>query len=399
MSGEDLTFDDVLEDIGSYDGSDLEQTESGEAEVDTAVAEATADDLGTQDGPSEEDKPVEDPEPSAEEEDAPVAEAEGEEEAATEPPSEEPTTEEQAPLLNEMPDDTVVMVLEDGTKLTAGELRNGGLRQADYTRKTQHLAQVLQQAQNAVDRGKGIVQKILGNETAQEFLKEHPEALDLMLKNPDQAEAMLSNPAALDRFWQQYEALADDPQLAQALVDRSQSQQAVQQLELVTRANAVSRLGRDVAAQIAEVGEQFEGVDANEVTKYVLEMVGVTPQHLAAARQNPLILEQPMAQLYSLLVRRDPNTGQEYLDNSIIRDRYEVLKARAEQAAAKSQQEVTEQSEATREKLAESDQTPPSPDGSAPSAQRPDQEWEEYKASGATLEDFLADDPLLGKVG
>jgi hypothetical protein len=163
----------------------------------------------------------------------------------------------------------------------------------------------------------------------------------------------------------------------------------------MTRAQAVARLGRDVAAQIETVSSEFEGVDGNQVASYVLSLVGLTPAHMAQAAQNPLAVEQQFAQLYGLLVRRDPQTGQEYLDTSVITDRFTLLKQQADMAAAAETTKVEEHNEAVGEKLTE-EPVPASPDGGAPGTGQSDKEWEDFKAQGGTLEDFLDSDPLMG---
>lgn len=392
MSDEPGTLDDVLEEIGDLD-FDLEQG-SDEGSDEAAVADVEAEATVTPEEPSGED--AEDTpagEPDAEV-DTPEATAEGAEPDA-EPPSDDPTEAAEATPFEAMPDETVVAQREDGTPITLAELRQGNLRQDDYTRKTQQLSQQNQQVQQFVDQGVGLVKKLMANETAQGFLAEHPEALDILLNNPAQTEQLLANPEGLEQFWQQYDLIAQDPNLAQALVDRSQNQQAVQQLDRMTRAQAVSRLGRDVAAQIEAVGSEFEGVDGNQVADYVLSLVGLTPEHMAQAVQNPVLVENQFAQLYGLFVRRDPQTGQEYMDTSVIRDRYTLLKQQVDKTAAEVAAKAATHNEAVGEKLTD-ENVPASPAGGAPGVGQSDKEWEDFKAQGGSLEDFLDSDPLLG---
>lgn len=386
------TLDNVLEEIDVFD-DDLEQGE-GEPTADTEVTEV------------EDSTPVTPEEPSAEDsEDNLSGEPEVEDEAA-EPTSEEAESEGESPgeptegegttpLFEGVDPEAVAYLLPDGTPVTVGEVQQGYLRQSDYTRKTQQVAQQAQQLQTLVERGTKLVEGLFKSEIARGFLEEHPDALNVLLNNPDQTEALLQQPEAFQKFWEQYDLIQQDPNLAQALVDRQQSQQAVQQLEMMQRAQAVSRLGRDVAAQIEAVGKEFEGVDGNQVANYVLSLVGLTPQHMAQAVQNPLLVEQQMAQLYGLLVRRDPNTGQEFIDTSVIKDRYSLLKAQADAKAAQAAAKAQQHNEAVQDTMGE-DSVPPSPDGDAPGVGQPDKEWEAFKARGGTLEDFLNDDPLIG---
>lgn len=386
------TLDNVLEEIDVFD-DDLEQ---GEGEP-TADAEATEVDDSRPVTPEEpsvedsEDNPSEEPAGEKETEEPTSKEAESKDESPGEPTEGKGTT----PLFEGVDPEAVAYLLPDGTPVTVGEVQQGYLRQSDYTRKTQQIAQQAQQVQMLVQRGTQLVEGLFRSEIARGFLEEHPDALNVLLNNPDQTEALLQQPEAFQKFWEQYDLIQQDPNLAQALVDRQQSQQAVQQLEMMQRAQAVSRLGRDVAAQIEAVGQEFEGVDGNQVANYVLSLVGLTPQHMAQAMQNPLLVEQQMSQLYGLLVRRDPATGQEYIDTSVIKDRYSLLKAQTDAKAAKAAAEAKKHNEAVSGKMGEDD-LPPSPDGDAPGTGQPDKDWEAFKARGGTLEDFLNDDPLLG---
>lgn len=386
------TLDNVLEEIDVFD-ADLEQGE-GEPTADAEVTEVDDSTPVTPEEPSGED--AEDNlsgEPKSEEE---TEKPTSEEAETTDESSGEPTEGEGTPPLFETVDpEAVAYILPDGTPVTVGEVQQGYLRQSDYTRKTQQIAQQAQQLSGLVDRGTKLVEGLFKSDIARGFLEEHPDALNVLLNNPDQTEALLQQPEAFQKFWEQYDLIQQDPNLAQALVDRSQSQQAVQQLEMMQRAQAVSRLGRDVAAQIEAVGQEFEGVDGNQVANYVLSLVGMSPQHMAQAVQNPLIVEQQMSQLYGLLVRRDPNTGQEFIDTSIIKDRFSLLKAQADAKASKAAANAAQHNEAVRGKMDE-EAIPASPDGDAPGVGQPDKEWEKFKEGDGTLMDFLNDDPLLG---
>jgi hypothetical protein len=392
MSDELGTLDDVLEDIGDFD-PDLEQgTDEGTEEA--ATTEPEAGEAETSEEPSgedAEDTPTGEPPTKVEGEEATTVDAESTDESSSETPTEEDGT---TPF-EDLADETVVAQLEDGTQVTLGELRQGNLRQSDYTQKTQALAQQGQQVQQAVDLGVQLVGKLFASESARGFLEEHPDALQMLLNNPQQTMQLLETPEAFDHFWQQYDVIAQDPNLAQALVDRSQNQQAVQQLDAITRAQAVSRLGRDVAAQIDVMSAEYEGVDSNQIASYVLSLVGLTPAHMAQAAQNPLLVEQQFSQLYGLLVRRDPATGQEYMDTSVIKDRFTLLKQQADTAAATEAAKQTEHNEAVGEKLTD-ENVPASPSGDAPGTVTADQDWEAFKKGGGTLEDFLDEDPLLG---
>lgn len=388
------TLDNVLEEIDTFAGDDLEQGE-GDVTADAEVVDSEAEESVTPEEPSVEDSEDNlsgEPVAKAKDEDTP----EGEAESPTEPPSDEPAEGKgTTPLLEEVDPETVAYYMEDGTPVTVGEVKNGYLRQSDYTRKTQALSEQLRGVQGLVERGTKLVEGLFKSEIARGFLEEHPDALNVLLNNPDQTEALLAQPEAFQKFWEQYELISQDPNLAQALVDRQHSQQAVQQLEFMQRAQAVSRLGRDVAAHIEHVGQEFEGVDGNQVANYVLSLVGLSPAHMAQAVQNPLLVEQQMSQLYGLLVRRDPQTGQEYIDTTVIKDRFALLKQQADATAAQQKAKAQSHNEAVRSTMDEVG-TPASPEGDAPGVGQPDKEWEDFKARGGTLEDFLNDDPLIG---
>lgn len=111
-----------------------------------AYAELTADPTPVEaPAPDVDDTPDPDLEPEAETEEAEdaepdVTEPEGDEE------EDEPTDESQAGEVLELPDGVTVR-LPDGTEVDSGELRNGYLRQSDYTRKTQEVAEQRREAE------------------------------------------------------------------------------------------------------------------------------------------------------------------------------------------------------------------------------------------------------------
>jgi hypothetical protein len=389
------SLDAVLEEIDTLvdEGGDLEQ---GEVETPEAAeaAEPDAEATVTPEEPSgedAEDTPTGEPKAEEEGEDTPSVDAESKDEPPGEPTEGEGTTQ----LFEGVDPETVAYILPDGTPVTVGEVQQGYLRHSDYTRKTQELAQQANQIQGLVQRGEKLVSDLFKSEEARGFLEEHPEALTMLLNNPDQTEALLANPEAFTHFWQQYDLISQDPNLAQALVDRSQSQHAVQQLELMQQSQAVARLGRDVAAQIEAVGKEFEGIDGNDVASYVLSLVGLTPANVAQAVQNPLLVGPQFGQLYQLLVRRDPSTGQEFIDTSVIKDRYTLLKQQADAEAAKAAAQAEQHNKAVQSTLEETPVTP-TPDGEAPGTESADKDWEAFRARGGTLEEFLDEDPLLG---
>lgn len=124
-----------------------------QSEVEDRVAAAFMDSL---DESNQEAKaPSDQAEPEAPEDDEPSTDAEAEPdaddtEAEAEPDEGEEEAEpdeDEAPKPKKQPGDDVTVQLDDGTQVTLRELKRGFLRQSDYTRKTQEVAETRRQTE------------------------------------------------------------------------------------------------------------------------------------------------------------------------------------------------------------------------------------------------------------
>ena len=125
--------EDILMDIPSED--EVTAEDKTEAEVTAVTTDKAQSDLVIGEDASEEEAP-----PEEEEEEAPEADEEEAEEETQEEETEEATEAEEEEEEAVEPDE-VLHTMPDGTELTLKELKQGNLRNADYTQKTQALAE------------------------------------------------------------------------------------------------------------------------------------------------------------------------------------------------------------------------------------------------------------------
>jgi len=157
--------------------------------------------------------------------------------------------------------------LEEGTTIPLSEMRNGFLRQADYTRKTQALAEQRKQAENAL----GFYQKFIDD--PQEFAR--AVAVDQGWLTSEQREPVtqvegLVRPTE-DEWNQQLDALVTerleaDPRLQQARQIEAQSVLDAKFAEIETSLGAT--LPNAVRAEIIAEASRRQNYDLELVTQY-----------------------------------------------------------------------------------------------------------------------------------
>jgi len=155
----------------------------------------------------------------------------------------------------------------------AKEFREGTLRQADYTRKTQDLAEQrkqVEQAQAALIQ-QSESQKALVKEYAKvEAIAERIEAYDKV----DWQALSQSDPGAAQQHWIQYQTLKDQQS---KLVNEIQAKEQSRSLEAQQATARQIQQGQEVLARdIKGWGPEL----ASKVSKFATDNYGVTPQEL-----------------------------------------------------------------------------------------------------------------------
>lgn len=347
MSKEDVgSFMDAHEDLmyGSL---------SDESEVKDNQAAPTGDAPATE-SPSQADKPASDPatEGNAEEKKEQPGKTEPAAEASKESVEEQPT--------DKPEDDDPEVDIGNGEKVRLSELKQGYLRRSDYSRKTQEVARVKEEADKAREETSKLVSDITADDDMKEFLRAHPEALSHLLERPEATRALLGNSQLINDFWEDYETLQKNPRLAERLTAESpESQEALRAHQTRERINAIAA-SLDNAVSI--VAEQFPGIDAAQVEDYLMELGGFNRE------ADPQATAAGFGRLYNLLFV-NTNEGVK-IDAKLIRDRFEFLSATSKSKEQREQDDAdTHNAEVDAELKREQDAPPATPTGGAPIAE------------------------------
>lgn len=174
--------------------------------------------------------------------------------AASQPAS--PTAPDQQAATNvaDLSDDTKVK-LADGTITTLGEMRNGYLRQSDYTRKTQEAAKLRQQASDYVQQAQAEMQKQW--QTAQ-----------------GQLQSWLQDPSNLFTLTEQLTGLPVGQILQQFQQHQQQIKQAEQQ-QFITQGQAQQLTQQELQRmqqQIAQAQQQLQGWTQEQIAQATNEL-------------------------------------------------------------------------------------------------------------------------------
>jgi len=220
--------DSLPDDFADYDdsrSSDHEQHDREETEL-SGEARRAAEDLDLDEGDEAAEKPrrrqkAEPQDDDASEDEEAAGEAPESEEEAEEQPEDGSETEtkdakDAKPDRLNLKDDALIVI--DGHEISGAEVKRGFLRQADYTRKTQEVAQERQQVQN-------LRQQIAAQE------QELAQILDLatevtrgvLPKAPDLSHYNTQDPAGLAQFLQDQQAYQQQVKGLETLVHARQS--------------------------------------------------------------------------------------------------------------------------------------------------------------------------------
>jgi hypothetical protein len=300
---------------------------------------------------SDEDKP--DVESDPEEASEPASEAEAESETAEAGKTEEDKS--------DKPDEIEPAKFEiDGETYTLDEIRewkNSGLRQSDYTRKAQSLAEERKQSEERIESRDALLADVLADESMKEFIRARPEVLPILLSDPDNTRQVLGKPDEVQALWDDYELVADNPRLAARFAKEEPDAELALQHQRV--ADNVAAVANALDNAVDELAAKYEGVDPDDVKDYVLKL-GRVPMHEGA---DPQEVVTAFGRLYNLFFVEDGDGLK--LDPTIIQTQYENLSRVATSALS---EERAKQDEHNAEVDAQLKDTPPPavPHGSGP---------------------------------
>jgi len=275
-------------------------------------------------------------------------------------------------------------VLIDGEEVTLEELREwrqNGLRQSDYTRKTQEAAAV----RKAAEAKEALVAEIVADDVMSQFIAAHPKALLGLIQDPENTRTLLGNAEEVQALWDDYELIADNPRLAERF--HGKPEDAEEALASQREAENIAALANHLDSQVDEIAKGFEGVDAEEVRSYVLSL-GRVP---TGENADPEEVRAAFGRLFSLFYVQDRESGNYDLDDKLIRSRFEQLAAATTTAAATKDQTATEHNAEVDAKL--KDTAPPASHGKgdAPAPER--DRMPEAKNLDSVIHDLLGYGP------
>jgi hypothetical protein len=181
------------------------------------------------------DQLLESKEEESDEEDEPDEDdAEDETEDEEDAESDQSPDEEEDAETDEQPE--VLFHMEDGTPVTVDEAKRGYLRQADYTRKTQELAEARQQVQQAF-QGREQEREVLAENLSLALSVIDPQLAELAQTDwnalaQNDAYAYAEKRALFDQAQARYNAIA---QQSQQIIQQSQAEQAQQRKQMLAQ--------------------------------------------------------------------------------------------------------------------------------------------------------------------
>lgn len=210
------------------------------------------------------------------EEDAEVSDEESEETDGSDEEGDEDESDHEAV---ELPDDAVVFQDDDGNPVTAKEARLGYLRQADYTRKNQAVAQERDQTIQARQEALSKVQE------ATEALQDIEIVMSQMAGSPPDPQLRASDPG-------EYAAQVADWQNRQQMIQgiRQRAQQERQKLQQMNQAQMQDVLANENQRLMERIPEwrdpQTRQKELGEIADHFMGEYGYTPQELSAVQDH-----------------------------------------------------------------------------------------------------------------
>lgn len=274
--------------------------------------------------------------------------------------------------------DDQVFTLPDGTEVTLAELRDGYYRQADYTRKTQELADLRRNFEEESNRLKAESEKreqlrvrVRKDPVLRDLVDRYPEAESDILDDLTVAEGLLNDPSGSQTFAGEYELIAENPGIASRLKEAAESgndkaQELLERQKLADNIQAIfvatDTATRAIAEELGVSGEQ-----ADEVARGLAELVGIPTGEL-----NTPELQQQMVDgadtLFRLLFEK--NGDQYEVRDKVLRNQFAMLNIGNEVAASEAEEVADRHNEAVDAALDSADPEPKMPDGDSPAPGR-----------------------------
>jgi len=258
------TFDEAVDRLAAqFEGQSEETKPEAEAAEDPQTANPKTDKDDEEAGSPDEDQ--------AEASEADDADGEAD------PEDEDDQAEEQSDFVG---DDALVR-LEDGTETTLGELKRGSMLQADYTRKTQELADQRKATQEAYDKVvndyiPGIVERLKVASELIQFVQPQPPSRDLRYSDPTEFQLQM------DEY---REAMADYEQRVAAI------QQGLQQTDDIKGTKTgmdLTEARRQLREAIPELNDKDKAPSVVNGIAEAAQAVGFTAEEIGAW-QDPRI--------------------------------------------------------------------------------------------------------------
>lgn len=355
------SFLDIVTDIGhgpslmtddeDQDGSETPSGEESPAE-DKATEILEDEDRQEPEGEEPEDREVEDDG----DEDDDEAQTEGDDEASE----------------DEDDEDSSETVIVDGKEIPIDQVRewrDGAMRQADYTRKTQELAEERRRLEGVTKARDELISDIVSSQPMNEFLGAHPEVLEHLLQDPEATRELIKNPQKIKSFWEDYELILERPHLAGKLAgeEREDAQEEVsEELQAERTWKATLDVMAGLKGAVEQVGQEYKGVDTEQVEDWLLRLGGLDPDN--AQEATPQQIVGAAQTLYQTLFRQTRNGLM--IDPTLIRDRFEIYKGRTTKKKDEEKKAAEEHNRKVDEALeSQAEKSPPvSKGGKAPTA-------------------------------
>lgn len=318
-----------------------EVTEPVSAEEATVTADKAQDDpIQDEVGRSKRKEP--DDEPTAEEaeeseeddqEEEEPEEGDDDEEEDTEENPEEDSEEEP----DEAEEEEVLYTTPEGEQVTLEELKKGYLRQSDYTKKTQAVAQAKEQLQNSVQQVQQERQVLAEN-------------LNLALNVIEPQLAQLAKTdwdklAAEDAYeYAEKRALFDQAQARYNQIVQS-AQQVVQAQQAQTQANFQTHLQREMQALEMALPDMADPTKSrqlrNSLKEYAISTLGLSEQEASSITDHRMVVLMNKARLYDQLQESQASVAKKKVSKTpkkVVRSGKPTTKSEQKESARKQQQ-------------------------------------------------------------
>ena len=258
-------------------------------------------------------------------------------------------------------DDEPVIEL-DGEMVPLSEVRrwkSEGLMQADYTRKTQEVAAERKSVEAQLAERESLMDDIFADQAMSSFVKAHPKVMKNLLADPENTRAVLGNAEEVQRLWDDYELLLDRPHLADKVFGQGEAADT-SALEQERYVENIGMIANALDSKVSELASEYEGVDDDVVRDYVLSLGGVPTGEGA----DPAEVGAGFEKLFNLMFLHDSDSGQTSLDETLIRNHFELLSRSQSVAKSTADAEADEHNRQVDEQLNDQSSAPSTGGGS-----------------------------------